>query len=147
MNIDADLEWFQSLSGFQVRCNLSGGLRIGKESGSFNPYRVFKFVATSFSVIIFPPLLGFNPYRVFKFVATWIFRNNRNTTIKGFNPYRVFKFVATSLNFRQTDPVYKFQSLSGFQVRCNALPSYQFERDDIVSIPIGFSSSLQPNTG
>ena len=62
----------------------------------------------------------------------------------GFNPYRVFKFVATVVpspfgNLR----IEKFQSLSGFQVRCNAPRSGRSARSSEVSIPIGFSSSLQ----
>ena len=39
---------------------------------------------------------------------------------KCFNPYRVFKFAATSDNFSDTITIPKFQSLSGFQVRCNS---------------------------
>jgi len=62
---------------------------------------------------------GFNPYRVFKFVATY----THVVTVCGhparFNPYRVFKFVATSTE------------------------TYDHIRDLVVSIPIGFSSSLQ----
>jgi len=65
-----------------------------------------------------------------------------------FNPYRVFKFVATARVYPVgLDSMPWFQSLSGFQVRCN------IERDGMklcaiyVSIPIGFSSSLQPLFG
>ena len=36
-----------------------------------------------------------------------------------------------------------FQSLSGFQVRCNCQMHRSLGRGDLVSIPIGFSSSLQ----
>ncbi len=86
---------FQSLSGFQVRCNFASFCKTPEEIKSFNPYRVFKFVATfciklglceldkfqslsGFQVrcntqllgLIEPLLLSFNPYRVFKFVAT-----------------------------------------------------------------------------
>ena len=39
---------------------------------------------------------------------------------------------------------YQFQSLSGFQVRCNSRPGSWFGgTTNPVSIPIGFSSSLQ----
>ena len=38
---------------------------------------------------------------------------------KSFNPYRVFKFVATRKSFRSSKVSWQFQSLSGFQVRCN----------------------------
>ena len=37
---------FQSLSGFQVRCNRARRLSMSWIQACFNPYRVFKFVAT-----------------------------------------------------------------------------------------------------
>ena len=37
----------------------------------------------------------FNPYRVFKFVATYVYDSRRIDVELRFNPYRVFKFVAT----------------------------------------------------
>jgi len=40
-----------------------------------------------------------------------------------------------------------FQSLSGFQVRCNAAMNLHSYSWATVSIPIGFSSSLQPVAG
>ena len=210
---------FQSLSGFQVRCNfrtVKGPCRTTKVSipigfssslqlepsswarsgsisfnpyrvfkfvatawgrptcspstTSFNPYRVFKFVATSTPQTKHPLDQGFNPYRVFKFVATqgsiwwhvlWrgvsipigfsssLQRQSPFTNISifdSFNPYRVFKFVATyGILGRPLSRHYKFQSLSGFQVRCNAnFRATTFARYQVVSIPIGFSSSLQP---
>ena len=88
---------------------------------SFNPYRVFKFVATlmnswgsgiylgvsipiGFSSSLQQSSMtsryclarpGFNPYRVFKFVATLVEISQIPHTSSRFNPYRVFKFVAT----------------------------------------------------
>ena len=135
---------FQSLSGFQVRCNLTLCPEFLPCSICFNPYRVFKFVATQGPArglggqrTRFQSLSGFqvrcnsqrragsrsrpasfNPYRVFKFVATAV-RSRAQDRQKCFNPYRVFKFVATQ---------------SGILPRDLAL---------WVSIPIGFSSSLQ----
>ena len=41
-------------------------------------------------------VVGFNPYRVFKFVAT-LPQTSASRLAPGFNPYRVFKFVATLL--------------------------------------------------
>ena len=41
--------WFQSLSGFQVRCNRTIRVSPSQNSTRFNPYRVFKFVATHWS--------------------------------------------------------------------------------------------------
>ena len=135
---------FQSLSGFQVRCNYIKknlpyfkklvSIPIGFSSSlqpyitsatiihaiSFNPYRVFKFVATHFRSSCDNRQQSFNPYRVFKFVATLRTTYSRNSKNMRFNPYRVFKFVATP--------------------RC--MP---YRGDEVlVSIPIGFSSSLQP---
>ena len=134
---------FQSLSGFQVRCNTPGipeaqprwsvSIPIGFSSSlqhpgflvsddqsiRFNPYRVFKFVATLAFVGSLRVLIGFNPYRVFKFVATLWVAFFLSRPFAGFNPYRVFKFVATPRTFAV--------------VRSNFS----------VSIPIGFSSSLQ----
>jgi len=60
-----------------------------------------------------------------------------------FNPYRVFKFVATDCHGNDRIEFYEFQSLSGFQVRCNAMMKRPENRLREVSIPIGFSSSLQ----
>ena len=135
---------FQSLSGFQVRCNVINLVRdtwknivsipIGfssslqppwwrsalRRSPCFNPYRVFKFVATSIDQGVMMPSIGFNPYRVFKFVAT----SRLEVVFPGrsicFNPYRVFKFVATLGVGVGSGLFFVFQSLSGFQVRCNA---------------------------
>ncbi len=62
----------------------------------------------------------------------------------GFNPYRVFKFAATEIRIALCSGFSRFQSLSGFQVRCNR---FFANREHVtifrVSIPIGFSSSLQ----
>ena len=111
----------------------------------FNPYRVFKFAATIAEVPNSQPskefqsLSGFqvrcNPER--SRVDTLIFVN------LGFNPYRVFKFAATLTQFCRRSIRLLFQSLSGFQVRCNPTISEQALIAWKVSIPIGFSSSLQ----
>ena len=62
---------FQSLSGFQVRCNIMSALFEAAPGIGFNPYRVFKFVATVLILMTSSDTsIGFNPYRVFKFVAT-----------------------------------------------------------------------------
>ena len=110
---------FQSLSGFQVRCNDLVACDFTQHEVGFNPYRVFKFAATSFQ----------------HFSIIWKLR---------FNPYRVFKFAATYVLKVEPEPRSEvFQSLSGFQVRCNHrfVPPHTGWRS--VSIPIGFSSSLQ----
>ena len=185
---------FQSLSGFQVRCNCqaAAGLRLSNSTGvsipigfssslqrfvgsgtialsfRFNPYRVFKFVATASNSLTRLSPMGFNPYRVFKFVATTRRSSHCAPRRRGFNPYRVFKFVATvwrgienfwgncvsipigfSSSLQQLNealvitPLTLFQSLSGFQVRCNGGSDRGAGSCPDVSIPIGFSSSLQ----
>ena len=61
-----------------------------------------------------------------------------------FNPYRVFEYVATLKYPMQVNYLNKlFQSLSGFRVRCNPIDSSQRSCAIEVSIPIGFSSTLQ----
>ena len=61
-----------------------------------------------------------------------------------FNPYRVFKFAATYTLSQDLLESQEFQSLSGFQVRCNLLLLENGSLCGVpVSIPIGFSSSLQ----
>ena len=110
---------FQSLSGFRVRCNFRDGLNAGVLHISFNPYRVFEYVATTcwivnyryivwvsipigFSSTLQQPardrllcqINRFNPYRVFEYVATAGCLATSTIEI-GFNPYRVFEYVAT----------------------------------------------------
>jgi len=64
--------------------------------------------------------LSFNPYRVFKFAATLVVGEGLGFGRFGFNPYRVFKFAATWGQPSKNMHPGTFQSLSGFQVRCNA---------------------------
>ncbi len=161
---------FQSLSGFQVRCNLDRITAKKETVLSFNPYRVFKFVATlplvfgllcclavsipiGFSSSLQRQYFGRRPMsldRQFQSLSGFQVRCNcRNQAVPyqalcGFNPYRVFKFVATSTCLLWTDGSKKFQSLSGFQVRCNQATGMIGTMGSMVSIPIGFSSSLQP---
>ena len=87
---------FQSLSGFQVRCNFKWRrLALARRYG-FNPYRVFKFVATErlgivqLQVYRFQSLSGFQVRCNFRIVSALF------GPMPGFNPYRVFKFVATA---------------------------------------------------
>jgi len=110
---------FQSLSGFQVRCNLKVVVLVNAKIQSFNPYRVFKFVATSG----FPDALTGNlkvsiPIGFSSSLQPRL-KELEDELVKGFNPYRVFKFVAT--------------------IRIRAAAAFLIK----VSIPIGFSSSLQ----
>ena len=116
---------FQSLSGFQVRCNFpcsnpfSGNrdvsipigfssslqplsfLIISRSFTCFNPYRVFKFVATphapdvTTTAITFQSLSGF---QVRCNISLYLFDIS---LVICFNPYRVFKFVATWLDMME----------------------------------------------
>ena len=142
---------FQSLSGFQVRCNLLFTELPDTLNQRFNPYRVFKFVATSdrkgngISIAVFQSLSGFQVRCNFRHLS------GTSCQPRSFNPYRVFKFVATPHLDQIMKPIrsvsipigfssslqhfcsettifssVSFQSLSGFQVRCNpyrALPA------------------------
>jgi len=88
--------WFQSLSGFQVRCNSFPWPPTSHFIVCFNPYRVFKFVATPLprnhpeeSRGVSIPI-GFSS-------SLQLGGSGTDCTSPGycFNPYRVFKFVAT----------------------------------------------------
>ena len=135
---------FQSLSGFQVRCNCNRFTRGGKcitvsipvgfssalqpssrhgwaTSGNrFNPCRVFKCAATEGSLSQPAPTpAGFNPCRVFKCAATAdsgeSCPSNRAVSIPvGFSS--ALQLCKLDILNRQPRT---FQSLSGFQVRCN----------------------------
>ena len=86
---------FQSLSGFQVRCN-------GRALPLVSPGLVFVSIPIGFS----SALQLSQEYEAI-------------LESEGFNPYRVFKCAATRSAPYQIEPDPKFQSLSGFQVRCN----------------------------
>ena len=114
---------FQSLSGFQVRCN---GHRPGRPQGlprRFNPYRVFKFVAT---------LIGDISKEFFRKVSIPIgFSSSLQHLLC--NLAESQGYVSIPIGFSSslqhitlldwgTLPG-RFQSLSGFQVRCNVGPT------------------------
>ena len=109
---------FQSLSGFQVRCNLRNFSFSGLDLGCFNPYRVFKFVATEGG-------------------------QGGSISIGRFQSLSGFQVRCNELPETHDRLIFMFQSLSGFQVRCNIAGSPLSFRKLEVSIPIGFSSSLQ----
>ena len=139
----SNIDKFQSLSGFQVRCNKILYFSIHNPCNSFNPYRVFKFAATL--------LVAAFPDHFHKFQSLSGFQVRCNCRVRMypcphhscFNPYRVFKFAATCSALFGPMPSQSFQSLSGFQVRCNFWSHHLQSFTQVVSIPIGFSSSLQ----
>ena len=136
------LRSFQSLSGFQVRCNTETETFYGGNAEGFNPYRVFKFVATRLDGTKGQVGTCFNPYRVFKFVATR--RHSHHHRIgHRFQSLSGFQVRCNLLSGAITGKNAEFQSLSGFQVRCNQICGICQMEFSPVSIPIGFSSSLQ----
>jgi len=186
-------ELFQSLSGFQVRCN--GGLNASfwRTQEGFNPYRVFKFVATLWWTSYHPqwqrvsiPIgfssslqletqngigwrrrvsipIGFSSslqpkanmrmnffIKMFQSLSGFQVRCNgtmtgrRGAAITCFNPYRVFKFVATCQVAQQRRCAIDVSIPIGFSSslqRRGSEPDRRYSKH--VSIPIGFSSSLQ----
>ena len=112
----------------------------------FNPYRVFKFVATFchpqltivISTVSIPigfssslqrcvsPVIAvadtsFNPYRVFKFVATKKLKPGRPKGVKVSIPIGFSSSLQPRDRRIACGDRAGFQSLSGFQVRCNRL--------------------------
>jgi len=85
---------FQSLSGFLVRCNYGSQFEAGM------------------SLIVSIPV-GFSRSLQHKEIAA------TQKAFLGFNPCRVFSFAATLQADSPRNPPPRFQSLSGFLVRCN----------------------------
>ena len=110
---------FQSLSGFQVRCNSL--VQPGARSDA----------------------VSFNPCRVFKCAATYIFSTGRGeaSEFQSLSGFQVRCNAIGGVVLRAVPGA--FQSLSGFQVRCNYRLSDGIPSQELVSIPVGFSSALQ----
>ena len=110
----------------------------------FNPYRVFKFVATSVSIehqaLAAPVSIPIGFSSSLQLGLAW----RRSTPTKGVSI--PIGFSSSLQHMEEVADMYvskQFQSLSGFQVRCNfGSGSRNWPREQ-VSIPIGFSSSLQ----
>ena len=138
---------FQSLSGFQVRCNANNN-------------------AEKFFIDLFQSLSGFQ-VRCNSIMAFIFKRNTPQLAAAGIKGMRIqfrlrsawpgSNFMRQRLGcpaacgvgalprrFTLVSRSSEFQSLSGFQVRCNHAISTQVLAEKMVSIPIGFSSSLQP---
>ena len=121
MQRNPSLRRFQSLSGFQVRCNQLASHVQPVRAGGFNPYRVFKFAATLRCAICGADLgkvsipIGFSSSLQHQDVE----EGDRN-----------MKIVSIPIGFSSS-----LQRVDGSNV----------QRNEIVSIPIGFSSSLQHN--
>ena len=160
---------FQSLSGFQARCDAIFVSPMNMLLPSFNPCRVFKLVAIRSSTRLrHLSWNGFNPCRVFKLVAmpnTWSrMRLRRVVSIPvgfssslrlqlqclgiqqlcRFNPCRVFKLVAI-----KSDKIHEYLGKIGFNpcrvFKLVAIPDmfHYSLQGNVVSIPVGFSSSLR----
>ena len=113
---------FQSLSGFQVRCNSEEpGLRPA-ECCSFNPYRVFKFVATVGVLLIYTLIVLFQSLSGFQVRCNSYESISHQFLLASFQSLSGFQVRCNF--FRPASPGRRltvFQSLSGFQVRCNTL--------------------------
>ena len=111
---------FQSLSGFQVRCNMTQPL-------------------SSLKLTVFQSLSGFQ-VRCNKSLQVHIHRCKPLVSI----PIGFSSSLQQRTRREKGRMSVKFQSLSGFQVRCNRIFIFPACCRGHVSIPIGFSSSLQP---
>ena len=115
---------FQSLSGFQVRCNLTDLYGTAVMAGPFQSLSGFQ-VRCNAQAKPEPKKAdepGFNPYRVFKFVATlrtagFCFYPMEFQSLSGFQVR-----CNSSPRLDSSLSMAGFQSLSGFQVRCNGIP-------------------------
>ena len=133
----------------------------------FNPYRVFEYVATGGNASLFLSLLlvsipiGFSStlqrstfFRVRRrhavsipigFSSTlqrcWLPWHPRRSS--GFNPYRVFEYVATMPPETCTRQSYSFNPYRVFEYVATSTPLILSKPIRWVSIPIGFSSTLQ----
>ena len=113
--------WFQSLSGFRVRCNRAGCPLCPAAAWCFNPYRVFEYVATLLADIVF------NDFGLFQSLSGFRVRCNINLGQRILDLTDVFQSLSGFRVRCNVDIVYHvcgssamFQSLSGFRVRCNS---------------------------
>ena len=110
---------FQSLSGFQVRCNKSLPLHPGNHRMVSIPIGFSSSLQHRHLSRINPQRKRFQSLSGFQVRCNDIAQGSWPAPQFGFNPYRVFKFVATVFRMVTKTQEEKFQSLSGFQVRCN----------------------------
>ena len=135
---------FQSLSGFQARCNRATRSMRPTRMRCFNPCRVFKLAATQIrlneavQIDLFQSLSGFQARCNFTDPDIFILPGGMFQSLSGFQARCNRK--SGCMGHRCPD---EFQSLSGFQARCNGLWRQGSKRGRCVSIPVGFSSSLQ----
>ena len=160
--------WVSIPIGFSGSLQRGGRLHFRPPFHRFNPYRVFWFAATAGKGSRFQDLDGVSiPIGFSGSLQLWACDRLERSRIR-FNPYRVFWFAATNMRKNILLSQEAFQSLSGFLVRCNlsheglfsdhhrsfnpyrvfwfaatVRPPQLPDRDRQVSIPIGFSGSLQ----
>ena len=153
---------FQSLAGFFVACNINHILRMLRRVSSFNPWRVFSWLATSSSQRKSGARSCFNPWRVFSWLATlWLaddpagaravsipggfFRGLQRAGRLALLPLRDVSipggfFRGLQLPRAALDPVPSklFQSLAGFFVACNFILPGNQEGVDMFQSLAGF---------
>ncbi len=132
--------------GFSSPLQLKGLNTYGAKVTSFNPCRVFKSAATleeAHGHLNY--FRSFNPCRVFKSAATQPDFCICGMESLGFNPCRVFKSAATEQEFDLETGQISFNPCRVFKsaatLRAQAITAITKE----VSIPVGFSSPLQPS--
>ena len=157
-----------------MACNAGPIPACPTSGGSFNPWRVFSWLATislcraaaaeddvSIPGGFFrglqprsrcrtrpPSYSGFNPWRVFSWLATYPIMAGRAGDLRSFNPWRVFSWLATlGISPACQYGAVLFQSLAGFFVACNPPPLEPILRELQVSIPGGFFRGLQLSEG
>ncbi len=138
--------WFQSLAGFFVACNgRDRSLPRGITMQSFNPWRVFSWLATrrvrSRGVC---RRLGFQSLEGFFVACNGTPPDRSAASRQGFNPWRVFSWLATVEELLAAlEDV--FVSIPGGFFRGLQRQNFIFvEFDRRVSIPGGFFRGLQP---
>ena len=117
---------FQSLAGFFVACNKADITMIAKRWSSFNPWRVFSWLATKALELFEGWSYGFNPWRVFSWLATYklgVKRHCRKSVSIPGGFFRGLQLLDSKVPKVDREV---FQSLAGFFVACNdaARPGY-----------------------
>jgi len=114
--------WFQSLSGFQVRCNLGAAVKEYASRHVSIPIGFSSSLQRSDPQVNVEVALKFQSLSGFQVRCNpWCWHPCPAADRRSFNPYRVFKFAATGLATGDALTNRWFQSLSGFQVRCNSI--------------------------
>src|SRR5665648_86734 len=124
-----------------MRCDLISKLR---RAGfrRFNPYWVFKCAVTIPISMLHLQVESFNPYWVFKCAVTFMILSPQFLPIPEFQSLLGFQMRCDIYDVSCDAGAAGFQSLLGFQMRCDVPAAIVLPLLNIVSIPIGFSNAL-----